>query len=144
MRALSGNVCRKVTVVRMDKEKAIEFLGIISVLLGLATILSGIGLLSGLSTSTGHSVLIGIIVLVGEMPEGSSLAVIGTVLIVLGALFGYLGYLMYKGKKWAYHIYVSITMVSVIISIALKSTVGLFIGIFIIIYLYAIRVRDWR
>ena len=128
----------------MDKEKAIEFLGIISVLLGLATILSGIGLLSGLSTSGGHSVLIGIIMLVSEMPEGSNLAVIGAVLIMLGALFGYLGYQMYKGKKWAYDFYVAVTILSVLLSLLLKSFVGLFIGVFILLYLYTIRVRDWR
>lgn len=119
-----------------------EIVGIITILIGLASVLSGLALVSGLSGN--QSIIIGLLIIYSTLPEGASPIVFGLFAIGFGLLIAFVGYKFYKGFRWAYNAYVIIALITFLMSFTLKSPLGLFVSIGLLLYLYAIRVRKWE
>ena len=123
----------------MAKEHfGLKVLGIISILCGIFLAVGGLYYISigGVLEDVGEESIIGIIAII---PVGITLIAMGAVMIVVGLILAYLGYHLYKHKRWAYWLYFILAILGLIMSLVSFSIIGIAIGAIIIWYLWSIR-----
>ena len=116
----------------------LKILGILSLIGGILMVLGGIfyASLGGALAEAGTEDIIGILAI---FPIGITIVVMGIAMIVIGCLYIFLGYNVYKHKPWAYWTYFVLTILGFAISLFAISWLGILIGGIIIWYLWTIR-----
>jgi len=116
----------------------LKILGILSLIGGLLMLLGGIMFvgMGGAIAEAGEESIWGIVTLI---PFSLAIVAIGAVMIVIGLLYIFLGYNVYKHKPWAYWVYFVLTIIGFIGSLVAFAWFGIIIGGIIIWYLWTIR-----